>query len=258
MNEQAVIDLIGRIGRMGGPLDTAAGPTRVLRDLVATAGSVLAAADAIGVSRGQDGRFTTLVVTGPLARHTDELQYRIGHGPCLDAATDGGTRRSGDLGTDRRWPRFGPEAAERYGVHSSLSVPLQVGDTARSWSINSYATRRDAFTAGDQAVAELLGRYGGAVLAAAAGQEKVRNLEIALDTSRDIGAAIGILMARYLLTQDQGFQLLQLASQGGHRKLRDVAAEVLDTGDLPEVLRVAAAGSLRAANPPGRSERHGR
>jgi hypothetical protein len=61
---------------------------------------------------------------------------------------------------------------------------------------------------------------------------QVANLEIALSSNRDIGTAIGILMNSHLVTQDQAFTMLRTASQHGHRKLRDIANEVIFTGSL--------------------------
>jgi len=46
--------------------------------------------------------------------------------------------------------------------------------------------------------------------------------------------AIGVLMGRGGMTQDEAFALLRRASQHLHRKLREVAAEVVDTGQLPD------------------------
>ena len=65
--------------------------------------------------------------------------------------------------------------------------------------------------------------------------DKIMNLERALESSREIGCAMGILMARELCTQDQAFDRLRTASQHTHRKLRDIAAEVKDTGALPDL-----------------------
>lgn len=67
----------------------------------------------------------------------------------------------------------------------------------------------------------------------AAERDKIAHLEAALISSRRIGAAIGILMARRQATYDQAFELLRVASQHGHRKLRDVAEDVIFTGDMP-------------------------
>lgn len=60
-------------------------------------------------------------------------------------------------------------------------------------------------------------------------RSKVANLELALDTARLIGTAIGILMERHCLTRDEAFQLLVRLSQRSHRKLRDVATDVIAT-----------------------------
>lgn len=61
---------------------------------------------------------------------------------------------------------------------------------------------------------------------------QVANLEIALASNRDIGTAMGILMNSHLVTQAQAFSMLRTASQHGHRKLRDIANDVIFTGSL--------------------------
>ena len=63
-------------------------------------------------------------------------------------------------------------------------------------------------------------------------QVKIDNLEFALQSNRQIGIAIGILMARHKLTSDVAFDLLVVASQRAHRKIRDLAADVIETGAL--------------------------
>lgn len=64
-------------------------------------------------------------------------------------------------------------------------------------------------------------------------QDKIRNLDVALSTSRGIGMAIGIVMARRGLASEAAFAALRYVSQRTHRKLRDVADEVVLTGELP-------------------------
>ena len=63
-------------------------------------------------------------------------------------------------------------------------------------------------------------------------QNQVVNLEIALKSNRDIGTAIGILMNAHLVTHEQAFTMLRTVSQHNHRKLRDVANDVIFTGGL--------------------------
>jgi DNA-binding response OmpR family regulator/two-component sensor histidine kinase len=64
-------------------------------------------------------------------------------------------------------------------------------------------------------------------------EDRSANLEKALSSNRQIGTAIGILMALHKTTADTAFTLLRTASQHTHRKLYDVAEEVNSTGALP-------------------------
>jgi hypothetical protein len=57
-------------------------------------------------------------------------------------------------------------------------------------------------------------------------------LTIAVETNRSIGVAIGILMDQRRITEPQSFDLLKTASQATHRKLRNIALDVIDTGQL--------------------------
>jgi hypothetical protein len=63
-------------------------------------------------------------------------------------------------------------------------------------------------------------------------QAQADNLRIALETNRQIGTAMGILMASRKLTSDRAFDLLRRASQHSHRKLHSLALEVIDTGTI--------------------------
>ena len=61
---------------------------------------------------------------------------------------------------------------------------------------------------------------------------KVANLEIALVSGRRIGMALGILMARHSLSEQEALARLRTASQTRHVKVRDLAEHVIFTGTL--------------------------
>jgi AmiR/NasT family two-component response regulator len=63
--------------------------------------------------------------------------------------------------------------------------------------------------------------------------DHARSVEAALSSSRDIGAAQGILMERYKIDRNEAFGLLSVVSQRTNRKLRDVALHLVDTGEVP-------------------------
>ncbi len=61
------------------------------------------------------------------------------------------------------------------------------------------------------------------------------NLRKALDTNRQIGAAIGIVMSRYELSYERAFAALARASQNTNQRMVLLAAQVLHTGALPDL-----------------------
>jgi AmiR/NasT family two-component response regulator len=65
-----------------------------------------------------------------------------------------------------------------------------------------------------------------------AAETRTANLEVALATNRRIGIAVGILMCRLGVTEDQAFAVLRKHSQDNNVKVRDLAEEVIYTGSL--------------------------
>jgi hypothetical protein len=56
------------------------------------------------------------------------------------------------------------------------------------------------------------------------------HLQVALQSNRQIGMALGILMFSHKITAEAAFDMLRKASQRANRKLRDVADEVIELG----------------------------
>jgi hypothetical protein len=99
-------------------------------------------------------------------------------------------------------------------------APLRDGDTgAAGVLVNAVdRTARDTAREGDRRGADAT----------------IAHLQVALATNRRIGTAIGILMAHRRITDTAAFELLRDASQRGHRKLREIADDVVLTGTLPD------------------------
>ncbi|HEX4017621.1 MAG TPA: ANTAR domain-containing protein [Frankiaceae bacterium] len=81
----------------------------------------------------------------------------------------------------------------------------------------------------------------------------LNQLRESLESSRDIGAACGILMAQHRVSYEGAFARLHSISQRSHRKLRDVAADVVFTGEAPEGVDPRGVG--RPKPPGGRAAR---
>jgi len=98
--------------------------------------------------------------------------------------------RTGDLGTDPRWPEFGRRAAD-LGVHSMLSFRLFLEDDDLIARLNLYATARDAFDGTAEIIGTLLASHGALAVSAAGARELAAHLRRALTTNREIGVAMG-------------------------------------------------------------------
>jgi GAF domain-containing protein len=179
------------------------------------------------------GGVQTVAATDDVPPQVDAIQYDTRQGPCLDAMADHATYLIADLATDERWPAFCRRAVEETGVRSMLSFRLFVqGDTIGA--LNLYARQPFAFDEHDRAVGTVLAAHAAIALTAARGQEHAEQLEDALRSNREIAMAMGVLMGRGAVTEDEAFTLLRRASQYLNVKLRDVAAQVVETGRLPD------------------------
>jgi hypothetical protein len=184
----------------------------------------------ITVMRG--GKGSTLASSDDVALAADRLQYQAGEGPCLSAAEDNSAYLLFDVETETRWPLFTAALAARTPVRSVLSFQLPAEEHS---ALNLFAHQPSAFSDDDVTAGTVFAAQASSLVALHHAQDKAANLETALESNREIGAAIGVLMAHHKITREVAFTLLRQASQHLHVKLRDVAAEVVDTGILPDI-----------------------
>jgi AmiR/NasT family two-component response regulator len=78
------------------------------------------------------------------------------------------------------------------------------------------------------------------------------NLQAALESHAVIDQAEGVLVERYRLTPDQALQLLARASMNANRKVRDVADDLVRTGEFPVAALRGAGGRSGPGSAPGR------
>jgi GAF domain-containing protein len=182
--------------------------------------------------RTRDQQFRTVASTNELCLQVDALQYRTMEGPCLDSIHEHHVFRSDDLATDGRWPVFGRLVADRTEVTSMLSHRLYLEDEETIGALNLYSRKPAAFSAHSLDVLDALATHSAIAIEKAKAENASRNLELALARNRTIGMAMGVLMNAHKITGDEAFDWLRLASQHLHRKLHDIAEEVVETGVL--------------------------
>lgn len=171
-------------------------------------------------------------------------QCLAGEGPGIDAAAIGGMVTSNDLASDLRWPVLREYAGSTYPVRGVVS--FRIAEQPCGLALSFSSSRADVFDSAALATAALVAAHAGTFALHQDSVRKVINLEQALETSRTIGAAIGIVMLARKLTLDQAFDALRETSQRMHVKIRDLAQLVTETGELPP----HSAADQRPAMPP--------
>ena len=190
-------------------------------------------ADHAGITLLRSATFSTPAASGDIPRRVDQIQYATGQGPCLDAIREQEVVELPDLAAEARWPQFAQRTLAETPVRSMMSFRLFLLEDTLG-ALNLYSEKAGGFPGSARAMGEVFAAHAAIAFGAARSHDETENLTMALRNSRHIGAAVGILMSRHKLTEDQAFDRLRVASQATHRKLRDLADDVLMIGDLPD------------------------
>ena len=204
----------------------------VLGEVTDIAARSIPGAESTSITLIRGEKAFTAAHTGEMALAADELQYERGYGPCMDAGRAGVVLRIDDMRSEQRWPDYTARVLA-VGVRSSLSIPLPYqGGTIGA--LNIYAARPHAFASAESegaatAVAEAVAV---AVLNADAHDrlaEQARNMRLAMESRAVIEQAKGVLMAQRRVDADGAFEILRDASQRYNRKLREIAAGIVES-----------------------------
>ncbi len=228
-------DLQSSLGELAGLVTGSLGLEELLGRVATFAARAIPGADGAGVTllevKQGEHRVQALAASDPLVAQIDEIQYvTLKEGPCITAALEQRTVRSGSLGGEQMWPRFGPRVG-RMGIHSALSLPLLLPGHLVG-AINVYAHGKDVFDDHAMELGELFASpaavavHNAQILSQALAL--TAQLQTALSSRPIIDQAIGLLRGRGGVTADEAFARLRTMSQAEHLKLPEVAQRIVD------------------------------
>lgn len=228
-------DLRAGLADLASLVTGSAGLPEILAQVATFAVRAIPGADGAGVTLLRMDRPGDLVearaASAPFVTEIDALQYDVlGEGPCITAARERRTVRSGSLGGEKLWPRFGPRVG-RLGVHSVLSLPLTL-PTHTVGAITVYAHAKNVFDARAAGLGELFAAaaavsvHNAQVLAQALAL--IEQLQSVIVSRPVIDQAVGIMRARSGNTTEQSMDRMRALSHSGHVKLSVVAQQVVD------------------------------
>ena len=165
-------------------------------------------------------------------------------GPILDAFDTAAAVVVSDVATETRWP--GWPVGDTHGLRSLLAVRLKIDNRPAGVLLVGH-TKPDAFSEDDEAIANIIARHASI---AVAGARQQATLAQAADARKLVGQAMGILMERYHIKDDQAFAILARYSQHTNTKLRTIALQLIETRQLPDLPGDPAARSLNSHSTP--------
>ena len=172
--------------------------------------------------------FASVASTDEIARRIDEIEIEVGEGPCLDAILEEAYQHDLDLTTgSSAWPNFTKRVLAETPVRSAIGYRLFL-DGDKVGALNLFSDEPGALTpgSGDQGV--VIASFASVSLMTLRARQEAESLRQGLQSNREIGKAVGLLMAAHRVSAEEAFTILKRTSQDLNMKLVHVAAQVVE------------------------------
>ena len=124
-------------------------------------------------------------------------------------------------------------------VRSAIGYRLLL-DGDKVGALNVFADTPNALTARSADTGAIIASFASVAIMAIRAREEAATLRQGLQSNREIGKAVGLLMAAHRIGGEEAFELLRRTSQELNMKLTQVAAQVVDGQEGQFVARPAA------------------
>lgn len=202
------------------------GSAEILTAICETAVKVIPGADHACVSTLADNeQLRTQAASDAVARQMDRLESEAHEGPCVDAIVEDSVQHDTDIRSESKWPRLAELTLERTPVRGMVGYQLRDGLGAPA-AFNVFSDTPGALTVESVDVGAVLAAFTSVSLAAAERQTTAENLRKGLQSNREIGKAVGLLMAAHKVSDEEAFEILRSASSRTNTKLVALADKI--------------------------------
>ncbi|NYG05808.1 hypothetical protein BJ986_000295 [Phycicoccus badiiscoriae] len=202
------------------------GTEEILSAICQTALEVIPGADHACISTLDDSRkLHTQGATDDVAALMDKLESEADEGPCLDSILEDSVQHDADITDGTKWPRLAELTVSRTPVRGMLGYQLLEGLGSRA-AFNVFSDTPGALTQESVDIGAVLAAFTSVALAASERQATAENLRKGLESNREIGKAIGLLMAAHSVSAEEAFEILRGASSRTNTKLAALADKI--------------------------------
>lgn len=172
------------------------------------------------------GRNVTVAASDEIARTVDDIERATGQGPCLDAIDNEAAQIETDFLTPSAWPALAQGVVTRTPVRGAMGFRLML-DHQKVGALNLFSDTPGAFTTETADRAIILTAFASVTVSAILRGEEAETLRQGLHSNREIGKAVGLLMASHDVADDQAFDMLRKTSQDMNVKIAALAQSVV-------------------------------
>lgn len=173
-------------------------------------------------------QFKNVAATDEIGVRIDEIQLEVKEGPCFDAIKEEAYQHDPDLtDCDNDWPHFTERILQETPVRSAIGFRL-FHEGTKVGALDLYGDTPNALTTESADSAAVLASFAGVAIAAILYREEATSLRAGLSSNREIGKAVGLLMAAHRVDADAAFDILRRTSQDLNIKLSVVAERVVE------------------------------
>jgi ANTAR domain/GAF domain len=201
----------------------------IYQHLVDTAPRVVSGCDHASLMLARNDGYETAAASDEVARHIDELEREVGEGPCVDAIEEEAGQVDPDITKNSAWPRLAERVLADTPVRGMAGYRI-VLEGKKVGALNLFSDTPGAFEHGGDEGA-VLSAFASVALLSVSNRERADSLRRGLESNREVGKAIGLLMAAHQIGSDNAFELLRKASNDMNMKLTEVAREVIQNAE---------------------------
>lgn len=174
-------------------------------------------------------RVHTAAATDTVAKTCDELEIELGQGPCIDALDDDkpDLHFCADLRDGCEWPELAARLRGDLGVRGMAGLRIRGDDGRKVGALNLFSSGDVPLSQASLDQAALLTAFASVAVMALERGEASRTLRQGLESNREIGKAVGLLMGTHDIGSDEAFGLLSRVSQEMNVKVAEVAAQLI-------------------------------
>ena len=172
------------------------------------------------------GQPVTAAASDDVAELIDRFEREVGDGPCLDAIKDEAVFVDADLTDGSPWPALHARVLAETPVRGMAGIRL-IDDQRKTGALNLFSDTPGALTATSVDQAIMLVSFVSVALLAAREKRDADTLRAGLASNREIGKAIGLMMAFHHVDDETAFSILRQASQDMNIKITEVAREII-------------------------------